>query len=125
MNGHRFSSAVIIGLTVVLVMSLLSCSSDDKGTNNNGGSNPPPANAVNIASFAFSPANKTIKVGDKVTWTNNDNTAHTVTSDDDGFTSSGNLAQGAKYEFTFTVAGSYPYHCALHPAMTGTITVTP
>src|SRR3989344_8698310 len=36
---------------------------------------------INIANFAFSPSSLTIKVGDSVTWTNRDSSAHTVTSD--------------------------------------------
>ena len=38
---------------------------------------------------------------------------------------SGNIAGGGGYEHRFFTAGSYPYHCAIHPAqMTGSITVS-
>ena len=37
---------------------------------------------------------------------------------------SGNIAQGATYEWTAAAAGTYKYHCKIHPAMTGTVTVT-
>jgi plastocyanin len=79
-------------------------------------------NAVTIASFAFTPASITVKVGDKVTWTNNDSTAHTVTADDTSFTS-GDLAQGASFSFTFTKAGTFPYHCSIHPSMKAAVVV--
>jgi plastocyanin len=80
------------------------------------------ANAVTIAGSAFSPASITVKVGDAVTWTNNDSVSHTVTADDNSFASS-NLANGAAFSFTFTKAGSFPYHCSIHPSMTGTVVV--
>jgi plastocyanin len=36
---------------------------------------------------------------------------------------SGNIASGATYEHRFFSSGSFPYHCAYHSAMTGTVTV--
>jgi plastocyanin len=79
-------------------------------------------NAVSIANFAFSPTSITAKVGDKVTWTNNDSTTHTVTADDNSF-SSGDLAPGASFSFTFTKAGTFPYHCSIHSSMKATVVV--
>ena len=78
------------------------------------------ATAVSIANFAFSPADVTVKVGDTVTWTNNDSAPHTVTGAD--FDSS-QLAQGATFSHTFTKAGSYDYKCSIHPSMTAKVTV--
>jgi plastocyanin len=81
------------------------------------------ASAVTIQNFAFNPKTVTVKVGTKVTWTNQDSTAHTVTFDTGGATSD-NLAQGATYEQTFSTAGTLTYHCKIHSTMTGTVTVT-
>jgi predicted lipoprotein with Yx(FWY)xxD motif/plastocyanin len=78
--------------------------------------------AVTIANFAFDAPSVTIKVGSSVTWTNNDSVAHTVTADDGSF-DSGNLDAGKTFSFTFTKAGTFTYHCAIHPNMTGTIVV--
>ena len=79
--------------------------------------------AITIQGFAFGPATITIPVGTKVTWTNNDPATHTVTSDTGAFDSK-NMANGASFSFTFTQAGSYAYHCAIHPRMVATIVVT-
>lgn len=79
-------------------------------------------NAISIASYAFSPDSLTIKVGTKLTWTNNDSVTHTVTADQGAF-NSGPLPSGKSYSFTFTKAGTYTYHCAIHPSMTATIVV--
>lgn len=81
-------------------------------------------NSVTIANFAFSPKTLTVKMGTKVTWTNMDSVTHTVTADQGAF-NSGPLASGNNFSFTFTKAGSYAYHCMIHPTMMATIVVQP
>src|SRR5207248_3884904 len=87
----------------------------------------PPAHgansAVNIQNFSFQPQSVTINAGESVTWTQRDmNTQHTVTADDNSFSSS-NLSTGATYAHSFGQAGTFSYHCNIHPSMTGTVTV--
>jgi plastocyanin len=77
---------------------------------------------VSIANFSFTPATLSISVGTTVTWTNTDSVTHTVTADQGTFDSS-NLSPGTTFSFTFSQAGSYPYHCSIHPSMMGTILV--
>jgi len=77
---------------------------------------------VDISNFSFNPGTLTVKVGDTVTWTNNDSATHTVTANDNSFDSA-NLASGASFSHTFSKAGTYPYRCTIHPNMTGTIVV--
>ena len=87
---------------------------------------PAAASSVTILTDSFRPASLTVRAGDTVTWTNTDTTpgnAHTVTSKDRGPLRASSLAQGQSYSFSFTAAGTYPYYCAIHPDMTGTITV--
>jgi plastocyanin len=78
--------------------------------------------AVNIAGSAFSPATVTVTVGDTVTWTNSDQISHTATADGGAF-DTGTLGNGASGTITFSTAGSFPYHCTIHPSMAGTVTV--
>ena len=82
-------------------------------------------NQISIANFAFSPATLTVKKGTKVTWTNNDSVAHTVTADtaSDHAPDSGNIAPGDTYSFTFDDEGTFAYHCEPHPQMKATVTV--
>jgi plastocyanin len=75
-----------------------------------------------MANLAFSPATLTIKVGTTVTWTNKDSTTHTVISDN-GVFQSGNMAPNATFTYTFNNAGTFPYHCSIHPSMKGTVVV--
>jgi plastocyanin len=84
----------------------------------------PQSVTVNIQNFAFNPATLTIKTGTKVTWTNNDSVAHTVTSDSGGLLNSGTIAPGQSFSFTFNSPGSTSYHCSIHPMMKGQVTVT-
>ena len=78
-------------------------------------------------SFAFSPATLTIKAGTAVTWKNTTTASHTVTSDDgksfDSGTSNPITAQTGTFSFNFTTAGTFAYHCAIHPFMKATIIV--
>jgi plastocyanin len=77
---------------------------------------------VTIAGFAFSPATVTVSVGDTVTWTNNDGVAHTATANNGAFDTD-NIAGGDSDSVTFDSAGTFAYHCEIHPAMTGTVVV--
>ena len=81
---------------------------------------------------AFSPNPANVHIGDIVTWTNRDSIPHTVTSGINGrpdgrFDSSPNfnplILPLAAFSHTFTESGGYPYYCALHPNMIGTVIV--
>jgi plastocyanin len=76
---------------------------------------------VKIDNFTFSPAELKVKVGDTVTWTNNDDIPHTVVSA--GKFRSKAMDTDNSFSFTFTEAGDYKYFCSLHPHMTGMIKV--
>ena len=77
--------------------------------------------------FAFSHASLTIKAGTTVTWKNTTAVPHTVTSDDgksfDSGASNPIAAQSGTFRFTFTTAGTFAYHCSIHPFMKATIIV--
>lgn len=79
---------------------------------------------ISIVDFAFQPVKTTVFVGEPVTWTNASGRDHTVTSDDGTELDSGHIAGGEAYGHVFETAGTYAYHCAIHPdSMAGTITV--
>ncbi len=83
----------------------------------------PAAVAATIKDFSF----KDLEVakGTTVTWTNQDPASHTVTADDGSFDSglATPLKQGATFSHTFTEAGTFAFHCQIHPSMQGTVTV--
>ena len=79
--------------------------------------------SVTIDNFTFAPAQLTVKVGTTVTWTNHDDIPHTVVSA--GKFRSKTLDTDNSFSFTFTAAGTFAYHCGIHPSMKGTVIVTP
>jgi plastocyanin len=79
---------------------------------------------VKIVDFAFKPATMTIAKGTRVRWTNAGNTTHTSTSIR-GVWDSGSLAPGDTFSRVFRRAGTFKYHCTIHPTlMHGKIVVT-
>jgi plastocyanin len=87
-----------------------------------GSGTPVAGSTVEIKGFMFTPKTLTVPVGTTVTWKFDDSTQHTVTADDNSFTSSA-LGSGQTYTHTFTTAGRVNYHCSIHTFMTGTIVV--
>ena len=77
-----------------------------------------------IDNFTFVPARLTVKAGTTVTWRNEDDIPHTVTSTTQLFKSKA-LDTDDSFSFTFTEPGTYQYFCSLHPRMTATIVVEP
>jgi plastocyanin len=63
-----------------------------------------------------------VVVGTTVTWMNSDSEAHTSTSDVSGW-NSGSVAPGGQFSVAFQTAGTFAYHCAIHPGMVGTVIV--
>jgi plastocyanin len=95
-----------------------------------------PKGASTTPTNGFAPKEITVKVGDTVKWTNNDNTLHTVTSGKDisdpnkgkefdtGLVGSTALTTtGKTFQHTFTTAGEFPYFCQVHPGMAGKVEV--
>jgi plastocyanin len=122
--GNFPRNIIIAGMALFLIAS--ACSKDSDSGTNPGGDNPPenpPSNLVIISNFAYSPQSFTVSAGDTVTWRNDDNVGHTVTSDSGNELDSPVLSQGQSYQHIFAEAGTYPYHCTIHPPMTGNVAV--
>ena len=79
--------------------------------------------AIKMANIAFDPKAVTVKVGQKITWTNDDSTDHNVTADSGADFKSKDFGKGATFDFTPDKAGTIKYECTIHPGMTATITV--
>ncbi len=77
---------------------------------------------VTIPGFSFSPGSVTVHVGDRVTWRNTSGIGHTATADDGSF-DTGTIAGGSSGSVTLSNAGTFAYHCSIHPSMQGTVIV--
>ena len=111
---------IILILSLALPVSLSGCSTSK--TTSPATVTTASGNNVSIVNFAFTPETRTVSVGTTVTWTNNDSVTHHVASDT-GVFDSGDMSQNAAYSFTFSNAGTFPYHCTIHTYMKGTIIV--
>lgn len=124
-----------------LTLTLGSACGSDSTTNPNPTPTSGDVDIVKGAEFltttAFDPNPKQLSLGGgtevSVRWVNTDGggtyggtaVPHQPTSDNGAFTQSPPLGSGGTYTVKFTAAGTYNYHCAIHPTMVGTIVVTP
>lgn len=76
---------------------------------------------VTVQGFQFQTPSVTVNAGDTVTWTNKDSAAHTVTADNGAFDNP--LPAGGSTTITFSQAGTFTYHCTIHPSMKGAVVV--
>jgi len=125
MKRSRILTAVLL---LGLVLALVGCGGD--GGTTGGGYSAPPATAPSESAttaptvveqgLAFEPATLEVKVGDTVTFKNEDSAPHIVSIDG---TELGNQDPGASVTWTAAAAGTFPYTCTIHPSMTGEIVV--
>lgn len=83
---------------------------------------PQAADRIEIVDFKFAPPAVTVAADTKVSWTNQDQAAHTATAEDGSF-DTGTLKEGAERTIAFDEPGSYEYICEFHPFMHGTVEV--
>jgi plastocyanin len=87
--------------------------------------------SVEGSDVSYLPKHIRISLGidNQIVWTNRDTTTHTVVSDNvysnrhTGKFESGLIDPNGTYAYTFFDVGKYPYHCTIHPWMTGTVEV--
>jgi plastocyanin len=121
-----FRMRSVLVMTALAVLALAGCGDDD--------SDPAPVVpaaditieiVANNGSSSYAPSPTTVLIGKTVAWHNAHSMTHTATADGGAF-ATGNLSPGATSQpITMTTAGSFPYHCGLHPSMVGTLTVVP
>jgi plastocyanin len=93
----------------------------------NGGATAQPAaspDTVNIKNFSFSPNPITVRAGVPISVVNDDSVTHTFTANDGAF-DTGDIGGNHRDRVTVERAGTYAYHCKIHPFMTGTVRVSP
>ncbi len=136
MNGSRTARAgLLLAVLAAVALPFASCGGGGGG---GGVTNPPPpsgggggggtANVIitiiaENGNMSFSPNPATVTRGQTVAWRNSAGTAHTATQNGGAF-DTGNINGGAQSgALTMNTAGSFAYHCAIHPSMVGSVTV--
>jgi plastocyanin len=122
----RRSIATLVALASFggFLISTAACGSSSTPTS----PSPPPSDvtvsiAGNLGAQSFAPNPVAMRVGQTVSWKNADSITHTATQDGSGF-NTGNLSAGATSSpIKMSTAGTFTYHCTIHPGMVGTITV--
>ena len=74
-------------------------------------------------SNSYRPNPVEVKLGETVTWVNDDSNLHTATSKY-GVFNSDVLFEGQSFTYTFDKGGEYPFFCEIHPGMVGTVVIT-
>jgi plastocyanin len=75
-----------------------------------------------VKGFMFTPMQIKVKAGTRITWMNQDEEPHTISSDEGVFRSPA-IDTNESYSYQFDKPGTYHYTCTIHPRMTGTIAV--
>ena len=92
---------------------------------------PTPAVAVTVAiaanarDMSFLPNPVVARVGEGITFRNDHNEVHHLVGDRNEFDTLGIAPSATGRSFSIGSAGTYPYHCQIHPSMVGTVTITP
>jgi len=126
---------ILLALCAVLALAVGLAACGGGSDNSGGGSTSTPAASssssagggeveIKMQNIAFAPKATTVKVGQKVKWTNEDSTDHNVTADSGADFKSDAFGKGSTFEFTPDKAGTIQYECTLHPGMKATLTVT-
>jgi plastocyanin/DNA-binding beta-propeller fold protein YncE len=77
-----------------------------------------------MAGQSFRPHTLVLATGATVTWHNDDDMPHALTSNE-GWFESGEMAAGDSFVQQFDRPGTFRYHCSLHPDMEGVVIVLP
>ena len=125
---------ILVALCAVLALALglAACGGSSGGGSTSASTSAPSSSSggsgggvtIKMQNIQFSPKDTTVKVGQKVTWTNDDNTDHNVTADSGADFKSKDFGNGGTFSFTPDKAGTIKYVCTIHPGMTATLNVT-
>jgi plastocyanin len=115
-----------MALTAVAALAAAGCGKDSNPASPSTAADVTIEIVADNGNLSFSPNPGVARVGQTVAWHNAmPSMTHTATADGGAF-DTGNLAPGATSSpITMSTAGSFPYHCGIHPSMVGTLTVNP
>jgi len=130
MNGSRTVRVALLAVLVAAALPFASCGGGGGGgvTNPPGGGGGGTGDVIitivaENGSMSFSPNPATVTRGQGVSWRNAAGTVHTATQNGGGFDTGDIGSGGTSSAITMSTAGSFGYHCSLHPAMVGTLNV--
>jgi len=114
--------------TIALALIAVACGSDSSSSTTSPSTpTTTPDVTINIlgnnGAQSYAPNPTTMRVGQTVSWMNTDTITHTATQDGGSF-QTGNIAAGTtSTPIMMSSAGTFTYHCSIHPGMIATLTV--
>ena len=123
----RFRAYTLLSTAAVAAVLVTGCGGGGSGPSagaapSAGGSSGTPS-AITISNFKFSPSTLRVQNGARIKVANDDSPPHTVTADDGHSFDSGTVDSGASTTISAPAAGTYSYHCTIHPFMKGKLVV--
>ena len=123
----RFRTHTFLSTAAVAALLATGCGGGNSGpsagaASSAAGSSGTPS-AITIKSFKFSPGTLQVQDGAGIEVANDDSAPHTVTADDGHSFDSGTVDSGASTTIRAPTAGTYAYHCTIHPFMKGKLVV--
>jgi plastocyanin len=119
----------LLALAIVLISLTVAACGSDSNSSTTSPSTPTttPDVTINVTgnngAQSFAPNPTTARVGQTVAWMNTDSITHNATQDGGSF-QTGNIAAGTtSAPIMMNTAGTFTYHCSIHPGMVGTLTV--
>jgi len=112
--------ALLMVIAALLCSAQLKAAQSSESVNETQGTN----HVVTIEGMAFSPNSLQVKIGDTITWVNNDFVPHTATGVDKSWDSK-NLAKGEEFSLVVDENTVLDYFCVYHPNMVAKIELLP
>ena len=123
----RFRAYTLLSTAAVAAALVTGCggggSGPSAGAAPSAGGSSGTSSAITISNFKFSPGTLRAQNGAGIKVANDDSAAHTVTADDGHSFDSGTVDPGASTTIRAPAAGTYSYHCTIHPFMKGKLVV--
>jgi plastocyanin len=123
----RFRTCTLLSTAAVAAVLVTGCggggSGPSAGAAPSAGGSSGTSSAITINNFKFSPSSLRAQKGAGIKVANDDSAAHTVTADDGHSFDSGTVDPGASTTIRAPAAGTYSYHCTIHPFMKGKLVV--
>lgn len=136
---HRLEPTAELAVAGLMALVVFGACGDDGDTNDRSTTNsmrstepaittspgrPSGIEAVTIAEFLFTPSTVTVPAGGTVTWTNNDEVAHSISDASPmAMPESKSLNKGDTFSITYPKPGTYAYVCGIHNYMQGSVEV--
>lgn len=120
---------LVRGKTLVVALAMVSllgaaCGGDDDGGSTEGGAEGGGSTTLTASDFAFDPSDLSAASGSSIEFTNEDDAAHTFTSEDAGIDEEVDAGSSITIDLGDVEPGTYDFVCRFHDNMTGTLEVT-